>query len=107
MPLYELSLIVRPKLNPNNIKDLMKRSVQTIWNHKGVVTEIKDLHQKTLPYPMKRHQEYFHAGRYYLLNFHANPNALVDLGNKLKVDPRVIRHGIIKVADKIDTEPRA
>ncbi|KAJ9087054.1 hypothetical protein DSO57_1037047 [Entomophthora muscae] len=91
MPLYELCLIIRGDITINNIKDLIKKTSQTVWTHNGVVRGFQHSGVRNLPQPMKRHQTNFLQGTYVQMQFDANPHTLQDLRSTLKVDPRVIR----------------
>jgi small subunit ribosomal protein S6 len=39
---------------------------------------------------------------YWLMHFDANPTTVQELGKKLRVDPRVLRHTVIKLGSKLD-----
>lgn len=41
--------------------------------------------------------------RYWTMHFDANPLVVQDLGKKLAVDTRVLRHTFIKLGDKLET----
>jgi small subunit ribosomal protein S6 len=39
---------------------------------------------------------------YWLMHFDANPGTVQDLGKKLRVDPRVLRHTVVKLGSKLE-----
>lgn len=41
--------------------------------------------------------------RYWLMHFDANPLIVQELGKKLLVDSRVLRHTFVKLGDKLET----
>lgn len=41
--------------------------------------------------------------RYWTMHFDANPLIIQELGKKLAVDTRVLRHTFIKLGDKLET----
>ncbi|KAI9494681.1 30S ribosomal protein S6 [Zychaea mexicana] len=103
MPFYELVCIARSTLAESNLKDLVKTSATQVLNRGGVVRGFDNWGEKKLPHRIKRHQEYFTDGQYWIMHFDANPLIVQDLGKKLLVDSRVLRHTFVKLGDKLDT----
>ncbi|EIE76330.1 hypothetical protein G6F46_002484 [Rhizopus delemar] len=103
MPFYELVCIARHNIVESNLKDLLKTSAKQVLNRGGVVRGFDNLGDMKIPHRIKRHQEYFTDGRYWTMHFDANPLVVQDLGKKLAVDTRVLRHTFIKLGDKLET----
>ncbi|KAL9548404.1 hypothetical protein PS6_006621 [Mucor atramentarius] len=110
MPFYELVCIARHNIVESNLKDLLKTSAKQVINRGGVVRGFDNWGDMKIPHRIKRHQEYFTDGsmliqefRYWAMHFDANPLIIQELGKKLAVDTRVLRHTFIKLGDKLET----
>ncbi|KAI9318102.1 30S ribosomal protein S6 [Dichotomocladium elegans] len=103
MPFYELVCIARSHLAQSNLKDLIRSSATQVLQRGGVVRNLENWGDMKLPHRIKRHQEYFTEGQYLIMHFDANPLIVQDLGKKLLVDSRVLRHTFIKLGDKLET----
>ncbi|CDS06980.1 hypothetical protein LRAMOSA09503 [Lichtheimia ramosa] len=103
MPFYELVCITRSHLAQGNLKDLIRTSATQILEKGGVVRGFDNWGDRPLPHRIKRHQEYFNEGQYWLMHFDANPLIVQELGKKLLVDSRVLRHTFVKLGDKLET----
>ncbi|KAG0222582.1 30S ribosomal protein S6 [Mortierella sp. GBAus27b] len=102
MVFYELFCISRARLVEANLKDLVKQTSLIVMNKGGVVRNLKPLGEKQLPYRIKKHQEYHVQGFQWTMQFDANPTALNELNKRLKVDPRVLRHAVIRLGSKLE-----
>ncbi|KAJ1986004.1 hypothetical protein H4R33_003622 [Dimargaris cristalligena] len=103
MPFYELLCISRSQIGAANIRDLFKNSALSIIDRGGVVRGISHFGISVLPHRIKRHQEYHERGRYWLMHFDCNPVVLNDLTKSLNLDPRVLRHNIVKMDSSLKT----
>ncbi|KAJ1971308.1 hypothetical protein H4R35_005342 [Dimargaris xerosporica] len=103
MPFYELLCIAKDSLTHVNMKDLLKTSAVKVLDKGGAVRGFSYFGNKTLPHRIKRHQEYHNQGRYWMMHFDCNPLVLHDLEKSLKLDPRVLRHNVVKVKDSLQT----
>ncbi|KAG2186300.1 hypothetical protein INT43_002738 [Umbelopsis isabellina] len=102
MPFYELVCIARSNLAKTNMHDLLKTSASQVLDKGGVVRGFENWGSRNLPHRIKRHQQYFDSGHYWLMHFDANPGTVQDLGKKLRVDPRVLRHTVVKLGSKLE-----
>eukprot|EP00835_Amoeboradix_gromovi_P001479 NODE_67_length_23829_cov_0.557059.p18 type:complete len:109 gc:universal NODE_67_length_23829_cov_0.557059:6643-6317(-) len=102
MPLYELLVISKINIDKSKIASLIKNLATQVIKKKGVVRKLDDLRTRELPYTMRSHQQAYQHGFYWAMTFDINPNELPDLKNQLDLDPRVIRHNIIKLASKFE-----
>ncbi|KAF7721759.1 hypothetical protein EC973_004153 [Apophysomyces ossiformis] len=103
MPFYELVCIARHQLAENNLKDLIKSSATQILQRGGVVRGFDSWGEMKLPHRIKRHQQHFTHGQYWVMHFDSNPLIAQELGKRLLVDTRVLRHTFIKLGDKLET----
>ncbi|TPX67703.1 hypothetical protein SpCBS45565_g03599 [Spizellomyces sp. 'palustris'] len=96
-------LFAAPEKKPlTSTQKLIKESALQILDRKGVVKgfELTDA-DKTLPYRMKRHQEIFDSGDYFVMQFYSSPQSMRALSRSLRYDQRVIRHTMIKVGESL------
>jgi small subunit ribosomal protein S6 len=114
------------------LQDLLKTSALQVLDKGGVVRGFENWGSRILPHRIKRHQQYFNSGQYvvvviyelviqlsmaitnvlvtffstifsyWLMHFDANPTTVQELGKKLRVDPRVLRHNVIKLGSKLE-----
>ncbi|KAK3815297.1 MAG: 30S ribosomal protein S6 [Benniella sp.] len=102
MVFYELFCISRTRLVEANLKDLVKQTSLIVMNKGGVVRSLKPLGEKQLPYRIRKHQEYHVQGFQWTMHFDSNPSAITELNKRLKVDPRVLRHAVIRLGSKLE-----
>ncbi|KAF9542888.1 hypothetical protein KI688_006204 [Linnemannia hyalina] len=102
MVFYELFCISRTRLVEANLKDLVKQTSLIVMNKGGVVRNLKPLGEKQLPYRIRKHQEHHVQGYQWLMQFDANPTVVNELNKRLKVDPRVLRHAVIRLGSKLE-----
>ncbi|KAJ1915883.1 hypothetical protein IWQ60_008296 [Tieghemiomyces parasiticus] len=101
MPLYELLCISSRNIATANARDLVKMSALTVLDRGGVVRGFTNFGIRVLPHRIKRHQQYFEEGRYWLMHFDCNPLVLTELTKSLRLDPRVLRHNVLKLDNKL------
>ncbi|KAF8976735.1 hypothetical protein BGZ46_008028 [Entomortierella lignicola] len=101
MVFYELFCTSRTLVEVN-LKDLVKQTSLIVMNKGGVVRNLKPLGEKRLPYRIRKHQEYHMNGYQWLMQFDANPTVVNELNKRLKVDPRVLRHAVIRLGSKLE-----
>ncbi|KAF9413086.1 hypothetical protein BGZ94_000834 [Podila epigama] len=102
MVFYELFCISRTRLVEANLKDLVKQTSLIVMNKGGVVRHLKPLGETDLPYRIRKHQEYHVQGYQWLMQFDSNPSVVAELNKRLKVDPRVLRHAVIRLGSKLE-----
>ncbi|KAI8813246.1 30S ribosomal protein S6 [Cladochytrium replicatum] len=104
MPLYELICISKTAAgNNNHAKEAARLAARHVLDRGGVVRNIDVLpyYREMLPYRMKRHQEIFHTGVYWSMQFYSSPLVQRSLYQALRYDEGVIRHGFVKLGDNI------
>jgi len=53
-----------------------------------------------LPQRMKAHSAYHSEGHYFLLRFYSGPFVIRDIRRHLRMDPRMIRHNVVKLGEE-------
>jgi ribosomal protein S6 len=53
-----------------------------------------------LPQRIKKHGSKHVMGHYFLMRFYGAPYLVRDIGRHLALDPRTLRHNVIKLGDK-------
>ena len=113
MVLYQLICITGSKVARPTIKEIAKTAGNTILNNGGVVREIQNLGIRTLPKPIKKYQATFDEANYFIMSFDSNrafisrlrliiARVQKNVSLTIKLDPRVLRHSIVKLGDKLD-----
>ncbi len=74
---------------------------QQIVDNKGVIRGIKNWGQFDLPRPTTRHQTQHHQGHYFVMQFDSSIKVQEEVRRLLTLDPRMIRHSVVKVGDKL------
>ncbi|PIA16671.1 hypothetical protein COEREDRAFT_81037 [Coemansia reversa NRRL 1564] len=84
-------------------RDMLKRSALTVLDRGGAVRGFVNIgRNQPLPHRIKRHMEYHTHGSYWLMHFFSNPKTTSVLMEQLKLDVRVIRCNVVKVADTLN-----
>lgn len=94
---YEAMVIIRPELSEEDRKDVCAQLTDTVAANKGTVVQAAVWSErKKLHFPIKKHSE----GVYYLINFTAEPGAIVKLEQAYKLNDNVLRCLITTQAGK-------
>ncbi|CAO3683360.1 unnamed protein product [Umbelopsis vinacea] len=103
MPFYELVCISRSSLVKNNLSDLLKTSALQVLDKGGVVRGFENWAAALFPTELRDISNISTLdSTYWLMHFDANPATVQELGKKLRVDPRVLRHTVVKLGSKLD-----
>lgn len=100
--LYELIAIVRPG-NVKEAKEIARNASSLILRSRGVIRGITNWGPFLLPKPTRAHQTKHHHGHYFLVRFDASAAAQAAMCRALKLDPRMIRFSVIKLAERLGT----
>jgi len=93
---YEVLYIVRPDLEEDKVQDIVKR-VNSLIGRSGGSTEQTSLWGKRkLAYEVKHQKE----GSYVLQDFTIDPGRVPELESALKITEEVLRHLIVRKAEK-------
>ncbi|CCG83903.1 protein of unknown function [Taphrina deformans PYCC 5710] len=102
MVLYELICLTRAQLTDTTVREIAKTAGATVINNGGVVRSIEDWGHRVLPKPIKKYQSKHDEARYFLMRFDTNPRVQKDLSLTIKLDPRVLRHSVVKLGERLD-----
>lgn len=89
---YETIYIVDPDLEDEAIKQLEEKFKNLIEEHGGTVQGIDEWGKRKLAYPINYRRE----GFYVLMNFEAEPEAVLDLERVYKITSGLMRYLIVK-----------
>jgi len=89
---YETLYIVDPDLEEEAIKGLVTKFKSLIEEHGGTVQEIDEWGKRKLAYPINHRRE----GYYVLMNFEAEPEAVLDLERVFKITSGLMRYLIVR-----------
>jgi len=93
---YEIMFIVRPTLNEDEVKKVVKEFSNIIKNNGGKVTKEQSMGQRQLAYEIKD----FKSGYYYVLEVSSDDDKCVKEFDRLAlINGDIIRHLITKVED--------
>jgi len=91
---YEIMFIVRPTLQEEDIKVVVKNFEKTLKDNGANVTDINEMGQRELAYEIKK----FKSGYYYLYTVEADDDKAIKEFDRLAlISSDVIRHLITKI----------
>lgn len=96
MKAYELLFFVAPTIEDETRLAVMKRIETTIAEGEGKVDNVEDWGKRKLAYEVAGLTE----GDYTLIDFHANPANIAELDRVLRITDAVVRHKIVRCADR-------
>jgi small subunit ribosomal protein S6 len=95
--------IVNPELDEEALDTLLQRVQRYLDNAEAQIFSFKSWGMRRLAYVIQGHRE----GRYYLVHFGADPQAINDLDRNLRLIEDVIRHLVTKLEGVPVTESAA
>ncbi|MEE3343087.1 MAG: 30S ribosomal protein S6 [Bacilli bacterium] len=96
MSKYEIMFIIRPNIEEDTRKKVVKELEKTLTDNKATITLSKELGQKEFAYVIKK----MTSGYYYLYNIEANNDkAIKEFDRVAKINENVIRHLILNIKD--------
>ena len=93
---YEVMFIVKTTLEEKTVKSIVENLKSTITDLKGKVTNVKEMGQRTLAYPINKEV----SGFYYVLTVEASNEAIAELDRKARLNENIIRHQVIKLDEE-------
>lgn len=93
---YEMMFIVKTSAEGEGAKKISESYKKVVTDNKGKVTELKDLGQKKLAYPIKKELN----GFYYVMLFSADSDTITELDRRLRLDESILRHMIIRLEEE-------
>jgi len=100
---YELTTILNPNFNDDQITAAIEKVETLIKENKGSVLRIDKLGRKELPSLMKKHKN-VRQGVFVVTYFQADSDMLKELDRKLKLNDDVLRFMVVKGSLKPDEE---
>lgn len=100
MKRYETIYIANPNLDPESLKEVVKKFSDLIDRLKGAVVKINEWGKRKLAYEVKK----FDKGYYILLDFCGLPGAVKELERNMKLDDRVLKYLTVKIDEDVDVE---
>lgn len=96
MTKYEIMFIVRPDVDEETRKSVVKTLEKTLTDSKSTITLSKELGQKEFAYEIKKMK----SGYYYLYNIETSANdATKEFERIARIDENVVRHLVLKLED--------
>jgi small subunit ribosomal protein S6 len=97
---YEIMFIVKPTLSEDEIKKVATGFQKMIEDNGAKLTNVDAWGQKQLAYDIKKGNETFKSGYYYVLNIESEDDKAVKEFDRLAlINPNIIRHLIINKED--------
>ncbi len=96
---YELMFIASPELSEEGLEALVERVQRYLEGISAEVLSFKSWGMRRLAYIIKGQRE----GRYYLVHFAADPEAINDLDQNLRIVEEILRHLITRTEGPIPT----
>lgn len=91
---YEIMFIVRPDLEENSVKEVVKKLEKVLTDNKAVITLSKELGQKEFAYEIKG----FKSGFYFLYNIDSTDQAAINEFDRVAgIDENVVRHLVLNI----------
>lgn len=96
MTKYEIMFIVRPDVDEDTRKNVVKTLEKALTDSKSTITLSKELGQKEFAYEIKKMK----SGYYYLYNIETSSNdATKEFERLARIDENVVRHLVLKLED--------
>ncbi|MCP4871887.1 MAG: 30S ribosomal protein S6 [Proteobacteria bacterium] len=99
---YELTYIVRPDVDDDETTKVQEKITGVIEDQKGTMLRVDDWGVRKLAYDIQK----FSKGRYVLLSFLSDPEAIAELERTMRIDDRIMRFLSVKVEERVEVEGR-
>lgn len=96
MKAYELLYFVAPSADETSLSNVEKRIEAIITEADGRIDDVDDWGRRKLAYEIDGLTD----ANYTLIDFHADPDSIVELNRVLRISDNVIRHMIVARPDK-------
>ena len=94
---YEIMFIVKPTLAEDAIKTVAANFQKTLENNGAKVTNVDAWGQRTLAYEIKKGNETYKSGYYYVIDLEANDDKAIKEFDRLAlISSDIIRHLVIR-----------
>lgn len=89
---YEILFIIKPELNEESLKGVIKVITESVTKNEGTIKKEENWGKKQLVYPVKKAKE----GYYYKLDFTAPPAAIDKLEAGYRLNADILRTMVTK-----------
>lgn len=97
---YEIMFIVKPTLEEEEIKKVASNFQTILENNGAKVTNVDAWGKRTLAYEIKKRNDTFRSGYYYVINIESADDLAVKEFDRLAlINANVIRHLVIRKED--------
>ncbi len=94
---YEIMFIVKPTLQEDAIKSVGSKFQKTLENNGAKITNVDAWGQKTLAYEIKKGNETYKSGYYYVIDLESKDDKAIKEFDRLAlISSDVIRHIVIR-----------
>ena len=94
---YEIMFIVRPTISEDDIKKVASNFQKTLEKNGAKVTNVDAWGQRTLAYEIKKGNETYKSGYYYVVSLEAGDDKAIKEFDRLAlINADVIRHLVIR-----------
>lgn len=94
---YEIMFIVRPTISEDNIKKVASNFQKNLEKNGAKVTNVDAWGQRTLAYEIKKGNETYKSGYYYVVSLEAGDDKAIKEFDRLAlINADVIRHLVIR-----------
>lgn len=94
---YEIMFIVKPTLSEDDIKKVASSFQKNLENNGSKVTNVDAWGQRTLAYEIKKGNDTYKSGYYYVINLEAKDDKAVKEFDRLAlISSDIIRHLVIR-----------
>ncbi len=91
MKKYEISFIVAPTVNNDDLGPLVKSLEEILTSNGAEILEVEDLGSRDLAYEIND----FNKGHYYMFNVNSSHEINLEFERLVKINDNIIRHIII------------
>ncbi|RJE25763.1 hypothetical protein PHISCL_01876 [Aspergillus sclerotialis] len=99
--LYELIAIVRPG-SVHEVREIARTAGSQVIRNGGVVRGFTNWGAFRLPSPTTKHQARHTDGHHFIMRFDSSSKVQDTIRRTLSLDPRMIRHSVVKLGSKLD-----
>mgnify|MGYP000043203730 FL=1 len=89
---YESIVIINPKLEEKENKDLLEKYKKMIEEFSNREVTVEDLGEKKLAYEIQKNN----TGRYALFNFFAEPENIYELERNYRIDDNIMKFIVVR-----------
>lgn len=89
---YESIVIINPKLEEKENKDLLEKYKKMIEEFSNREVTVEDLGEKKLAYEIQKNN----TGRYALFNFFAEPENIYELERNYRIDDNIMKFVVVR-----------